>query len=372
MFSRHGVARSYSHLCIRMPRETFNHKARFASLAELMAATSSKNASEAKFSHTLAEQVESFNRCGYVLIRMAPNEQYNSSLVEEVSTNITKVFMQTENSVFYQWWRWFNSVNSPNKRHAFRLPMTVALRSLLNGCISSLRPFLDTQLPNPKSPLVELNAVLSQPGAGAQAVHSDILFPRSDTTSDQTLILTAMMALNNITLDMGPTFMFSGSHTKAFHAKYRRHIKGNADSHYDSYGDLVEDYSTIAGTGAHVESECEGEDQGEGEGMHKPVPVYAALQQGDVLLFDTKLFHYGGQNISHQNRQLLSWSFQKPVHAAFTKEGDEMTSEPIYGFTYHLEDSIKKLGLTLQDFTLTLSLPLPLPLPSQTATTTVL
>ena len=111
--------------------------------------------------------------------------------------------------------------------------------------------------------------------------------------------------------------------------------------------------------------------------------VYAELKAGDVLLFDAKIFHFGGANTTSKPRQLLSWSFQKPrayLSEAQTAQGraalpgvspqqqqqqqqqqqgreQQEQQEPllgsrtdkIEGWTYHLEPSLEG-KLQLKDF----------------------
>ena len=60
---------------------------------------------------------------------------------------------------------------------------------------------------------------------------------------------------------------------------------------------------------------------------------YAQLQAGDVLLFNTMLFHYGGANLSAHPRALLSFSFQRSAPCG--------SMQPINGFTYHCHSSVQ-------------------------------
>jgi hypothetical protein len=321
----------------------------FSAAAEAIAAQASKIAQPALFSETVASQVTDFLRNGFVLIRMPKknelNAQYNVEAVEGVHKEIRTTFTDTVESWDYKFWRMFHSVNSPTLRHSIALPMTLPLRSLLDGAIGYIRPFLDSQLPNKNSPLVELSAVFSLPGATAQAVHTDILFPRCDVSSDQTLILTAMLALQDITLQNGPTFVYSGSHAKEFHIRHRRHVQSGDDRHYDSYGDLVHEGYMGHGENDITDGRVD-EEEDEVENYVPPVPFYAELKCGDLLLFDAKLFHFGGANASEHSRDLLSWSFQKPAYAAFCTEEH---SPVIDGFTYHISKKLQNT-LVLQDF----------------------
>jgi hypothetical protein len=331
------------------PRRPVPRVRYFSAAAEAIAVQASKAAQPALFSETVASQVTDFLKHGFVLIRMPKknelNAQYNVEAVKRVHKDIQTNFTDTFESWDYKFWRMFHSVNSPALRHSIALPMTLSLRSLLDGAISYIRPFLDSQLPNKNSPLVELSAVLSLPGATAQAVHTDILFPRCDVSSDQTLILTAMLALQDISLQNGPTFVYSGSHAKEFHKRHRRHVQSGDDAHYDSYGDIVHEGYLGHGENDITDGRVD-EEEDEDENYVPPVPFYAELKCGDLLLFDAKLFHFGGANASEHSRDLLSWSFQKPAYAAFYTQEQ---SPIINGFTYHIKKELKS-ALVLQDF----------------------
>ena len=337
-------------LCIK---KSFNrmHCRNFSVVAEVLAYEGSKRAMPAHFSNPIVQdQVNDWEKNGYVLIKMPKVESlqrathYNLDIVKKVASEVTSQFKSRVNTFAYAFWRKFHAVNSPTKRHSIALQMTPNLRSLLNGSITYMRPFLDTQLPNKCSPLVELSAVLALPGATAQAVHTDIMFPRCDRRSDETVILTAMLALRDIRVQDGPTFLYTGSNQRSFHTKYRRHVNSGEDTFYDSYGDMVhtgyQAHGERHGTDARVD---ELEDVKE---LVPPTPVYAELSAGDILLFDAKLFHFGGANTSETSRDLLSWSFQKPTTAAFSQDEE---CKPIFGFTYHIDKSIKNT-LVLKDF----------------------
>jgi hypothetical protein len=71
-------------------------------------------------------------------------------------------------------------------------------------------------------------------------------------------------------------------------------------------------------------------------------PCYAQLSAGDILLFNTMIFHYGGANTSQLPRALLSFSFQNNASGSGR-------AEPINGFTYHCENELQG-AYALHDF----------------------
>ena len=66
------------------------------------------------------------------------------------------------------------------------------------------------------------------------------------------------------------------------------------------------------------------------------------LRAGDVLVMDTKVWHYGGENTSRRERFLLQFSFLGAQCA-----GGGAPPRP-RGFTYHLDGSLR--GMRLGDF----------------------
>lgn len=115
--------------------------------------------------------------------------------------------------------------------------------------------------------LCELTALVSDSGAAAQPVHHDTSF---DGTPPRVSLL---VALQDITDDMGPTIWFPATNTPAWHLKY------------SARGDDLED---LLGESTHIRG---------------------LLGIGDAVLYDTRLLHCGGAN-TQQRRALLTLSMQ--------------------------------------------------------------
>jgi hypothetical protein len=60
--------------------------------------------------------------------------------------------------------------------------------------------------------MTELGAIVSEPGAASQDIHTDI--PWSDTR-----LYTTFVALQDVSEEMGPTIIYPQTHTHEFHAK---------------------------------------------------------------------------------------------------------------------------------------------------------
>eukprot|EP01041_Mallomonas_annulata_P012056 gene12056-25267_t len=279
----------------------------------------------ALFSLTLAEQILNFKNCGFVLIRRCPKSSQHSFNISSLNEEVMKHFDRRQCSFKYFIWRLMNSVSTSNLRHSLPLILTKNLQNVLDSTIGHLRPFLDSQLPK-SSPCVELSAIISLPGSKQQETHSDISF------SSHNLIVTGMVALCPITLQNGPTHIYSGSHTQSFHqhcstAKEVNHYSSDGSlEQYESTHNLIETNEDIKNT--HI--------------AQSSPALYAELDIGDILLFNTQVFHYGGANCSDSPRNLLCFSFQKPediIENSIDNRKDN-SHRIIDGFTYHCDDSV--------------------------------
>ena len=76
----------------------------------------------------------------------------------------------------------------------------------------------------------------------------------------------------------------------------------------------------------------------------------AILDVGDILLFNTNIFHYGSANTSTTSRALLCLAFQQPDEAKSTVESTAVEATPIDGFTYHTHMSMRARKWSLGSF----------------------
>mmetsp|Transcript_31391 Transcript_31391/g.56209 ORF Transcript_31391/g.56209 Transcript_31391/m.56209 type:complete len:240 (-) Transcript_31391:86-805(-) len=231
-------------------------------------------------------------------------------------------------SWWYRLWRRFNSVATPEHRHSMALPITPTLTASLTDAIGPVRPLLDALLLSTAT-LVELSLLVSLPGATNQEVHSDT--PHAE---DNDLIVSAFLALSPVTLPHGPTCLFPGTHTPAFH---RSIPKTTTQANYYA-ADGTPELPT-----ASVEEHPLRSDGGR-DAVTWPVDDarQALLDAGDLLIFDTRVFHYGSANVSGEERPLVYFSFQRP------QEGRPAVT-PIEGFTYHCHSSVRG-QYVLRDF----------------------
>lgn len=155
--------------------------------------------------------------------------------------------------------------NAPLTRWDMRLPVdpTVynALQELLGGQLGAAFGEL---CGGNGAELWELGVVVSEPGAAPQPVHFD---------AAEQCLHTAFVALQPITYEMGPTHFLPGTNTKIAHD----HFEANPLEFVESLK-----------------------------------PTAAVLEAGDAVIYDSRILHGGGQNVSDQTRALLYITFRHP------------------------------------------------------------
>lgn len=206
---------------------------------------------------------------------------------------------------------------------------------------------------------VELSAIISQSGSLDQDTHSDV--PLSSP-----LILSAFIALTPVTLENGPTCIYRGSHTAAFH-----HAKAEptANKHHyystDGYDEELKEFQNDIRSDSEKDSvQISTQEKEDALAIDYP-PYVAVLEPGDMLLFDTKIAHHGLANNSSTSRSLLCFAFQEPDAENSSRFSTPVEGEPhtvdimtnrlsprVEGFTYHCHTSMTEANLKLSDFLL--------------------
>ena len=146
-----------------------------------------------------------------------------------------------------------------------RGPCISALDELI-GAHSVLGPLL-TEIVGSDGMLQEIACLISEPGSQQQPIHPDTPF-----TSEPTLYA-AFVALQDVSLDMGPTVYLPGTHTAASHSSF-----------YGGDLDRGKDW-TVSPPIA------------EGFLRSRPV-VLGTLKAGDVALYNQQVLHCGSANES--------------------------------------------------------------------------
>jgi ectoine hydroxylase-related dioxygenase (phytanoyl-CoA dioxygenase family) len=116
--------------------------------------------------------------------------------------------------------------------------------------------------------LLQLSVVISDPGAPAQTRHSDTIYcPREPSGGG---VITILAALQTVDETMGPTKLWPGTHGKQFH-----------------------DLPTVAKSFL----------------LDEMKPKVMVATQGDCVMYNSLVFHCGGENTSSRRRSLLSVTF---------------------------------------------------------------
>ena len=179
-------------------------------------------------------------------------------------------------------------VRDPEHRHDVRLELGDALRALLRALLRAHAPpgIAIEEAFGERARLCECSCIIADPGAPAQSVHCDTaadaeLAPGAAAEAPPDApganaaaccrLLTAFVALQDIDAAMGPTCMWPGTHTSAFH-------------------EAVQD------DGPHAAFDG------------RPSAAMT-LRCGDCALMDSRLWHCGSANTSAERRFLLVVSF---------------------------------------------------------------
>lgn len=192
------------------------------------------NSNHAIVSNDINSQIKSFHENGYVIIKKSQNQ--NMNYINDLNIDIMNQLNEMKSNYFFQLFRTIKEykVRSQTNRYAIPLEMTTKLYATFTETMNNIRPFLLSQLPY-NSPLVNLSSIITDPGSERQKTHSDI--PQSNNK-----IIAGFMALSIINIENGPTMLYAGSHTKAFHTRhvYNNHSIKDEPMHYNNDGSYCE------------------------------------------------------------------------------------------------------------------------------------
>jgi ectoine hydroxylase-related dioxygenase (phytanoyl-CoA dioxygenase family) len=127
--------------------------------------------------------------------------------------------------------------------------------------------------------LYELSCLISDPSSQRQVVHPDTPYAADDLP----VLFTCFIALQDIQLDMGPTTWLPRTHTKEAHERF-----GN---------------DTPGPNGGESEKD---------KLLRRGPAVLGLLKKGSCGIFDSRLLHCGGANISNTSRAIMYFSFRNP------------------------------------------------------------
>lgn len=155
-------------------------------------------------------QIAFFKANGFTIIR---NRNADITKFALLNQDVLNTYQAVKSTFLYKIWRYFNHVRAPESRHSIPLRSSKLLIEVLSSIMIYAKPIFETQLPS-NSMLVDLSTMLSLPGSVRQKTHSDIPY------SDNDHIISCLVALSPVEIQNGPTYLYAGSHTKAFHSRY--------------------------------------------------------------------------------------------------------------------------------------------------------
>lgn len=159
---------------------------------------------------------------------------------------------------------------APGHRRDYVLPIAGSVEAVLRAALCGPAGAVLADALGADAELCGANAIAAEPGAAAQAVHSD-----GEWAEVAPRVITMFLALHDVVQkDMGATLFFPATHTPQCFPGRRWHAPTEA---------IVAQRS----------------DQ----------PLWFALHAGDAVLMDSRLWHAGGANTSSRRRTLLSVSF---------------------------------------------------------------
>lgn len=161
----------------------------------------------------------------------------------------------------------FGNVYCKKNRWDLKLAYDAPVQRALGECVRSMREVLTTTC-GEDAELVELAALVSDPGSTRQPVHPDTAYRRDPS------VFTCFVALQDVERDMGPTLFIPGTNNAQAHVEFR-----------------------------------EGRERG-GPVLQRPYEL-GVISRGDATLFDSRTLHCGTENESARRRVLFYFSFQR-------------------------------------------------------------
>ena len=230
--------------------------------------------------------------------------------------------------------KYLGHVRRPINRTDLKLEMLPPVAAALAEALEPLRAVCSALL-GADAELFELGAFLSDPGAPRQGVHPDTQFTASAAACS------TLVALQDVDQSMGPTEFLPGTHTEAAHTALQTRTVRIAKRAL-----TPEELATQKR--AHALAYLRGDKRGEGEQraaqigarerlLRSSARELATLSVGDAVMFDTRVLHCGGANVSTRRRALLYFSFRVP--GAHTPYGRGSLDMELQARTLQLHDS---------------------------------
>ena len=168
----------------------------------------------------------------------------------------------------------FGDVLMRENRYDMMLDLAPPVRAAFREALTGLKPVLAERL-GEDAELFEMAALVSDPRAPRQPVHPDTPYRKGEDAA----VVTAFIALQDVSDEMGPTSFIPGTHNSAeAHERFNSRDDGGRERIA-----LLRDAPNHVGT----------------------------LSVGDANLIDSRLIHCGGSNDSRSRRVLFYVSFRR-------------------------------------------------------------
>jgi len=247
------------------------------------------------------EELEFLEREGYAVIKEVLDPAVCDALRSHVWAMTDEASRVGRNDLF-------GNIQNAEQRWDLKLDLCEPVVDALNQYVGRVGPLLANFLGGQSAKIVELASITSGPGAIHQGVHADTMhgitrflqsdielptapIPTADLSDDEedvandvgsivkavatetAIITSALIALQDIHADMGPTHVWPSTNTVEHHASL---------------------WATAIGGKLSVE---------EADEIFKVQHKKMTIKKGDVLLYDSRTMHCGGSNTSVDKRR---------------------------------------------------------------------
>jgi len=251
------------------------------------------------------EELALLREQGYVVVQGLLSAAQCDALREHVLLTTDEVVRQGRNDLL-------GNIQEAQRRYDLKLDLCAPVADALNTFAERCGPLLEGAVCGPAR-VVELAAITADGGAVDQPVHADTMhgvtrFLQSDVqlpvgealgeadedadadvgevvravATDTALIFTALVALQDVEPDMGPTFVWPATHTVEHHATL---------------------WSTNGGGKLRVH---------EADKVFGVEHLKMTLRRGDAVIYDSRLMHCGSGSTSDQRRSVMVASVMGP------------------------------------------------------------
>lgn len=177
--------------------------------------------------------------------------------------------------------RYFGPVRERTNRWDLRLYFRGAVRAAVLELATAVAPLL-AEVMTDEALICELACIIADPGAPRQRLHADTKI------DDRGYLVSTFVALQDVASDMGGTVVIPSSHHASLHADFKAACGSGSSGEPTTSTDVEEKWAVSKGA-QRFESRA-----------------------GDALVFDSRVLHCGGANMSTKRRRMLYVTWRIP------------------------------------------------------------